>query len=108
MKQIQEKERGFLTVDLGTAVLVLMIFVTIMTSMMYSLNLSSAEARKTANALNYAVDIFEYIGKVPYSSVTAKSVLSELTFITKTDAGNNDQEAIGTIGTGNRSLYHRA
>ena len=105
MKLVQRNEKGFLTVDLGTAMMVVTIFVTIMSSMMYSLYLSSTEAKKTANALNYAVDIFEYIGKVPYSIVTAKGVLSELSFITEIDSESSDQEAIATIGKGNRSLY---
>lgn len=64
------KEDGFTTVDIGIAMMIVVIFVSIMTSMLYSVYSSQTEAKRTATALNYAVDIFEEIGITSYSSVT--------------------------------------
>lgn len=96
MEKVQKMEKGFLAVDLGTAMMVTVIFVTIMSSMMYSLYISSTEAKRTATALNYAVDIFEYIGKVPFQIVNANEVLNELTFVNSSEG--TDNEATGKIG----------
>lgn len=97
---MQKRENGFLTVDLAVALMVITIFVTIMSSVLYSLYISTTEAKRTATALNYTVDIFEYIGKVPYSIVTAKEVLSNMKFVTEVDSTSTDTEATGRIGTG--------
>jgi len=100
VETVKRKENGFLTVDLGVAMLVITIFVTIMTSYLYSLYITSTEAKKTAIALNYSVEIFEYIGKVPYANVTANNVLSNMTFVTELGGGNTEGQATAKIGTG--------
>lgn len=73
-----KKEGGFTTVDIGIAMMIVIIFVTIMTSMLYSVYSSSTEAKRTAVALNYAVDIFEQIGKEPYSNVSEEDILRSI------------------------------
>lgn len=100
METNKKKEKGFLTVDLGVAMMVVIIFVTIMTSYVYSLYVASTEAKKTAIALNYAVDIFEYAGILPYANVTADKLLSGMTFISEVNAGSSEGEASAKIGTG--------
>lgn len=65
-----KKENGFTTVDIGIAMMIVVIFVSIMASMLYSVYASQTEAKRTAVALNYAVDIFEEIGKTAYTTVT--------------------------------------
>lgn len=71
-------KKGFTTVDLSIAMIVIMIFVVIMTSISNSVYSSSMEAKRTAVALNYAVDIFEHIGEVDISEVTASRDLLEI------------------------------
>ena len=72
MKINFKEKKGFTTVDLTLAMLVLILFATILASYMYSVYLSSMEARRTATALNYAVDIFEHIGEISFNSVNAE------------------------------------
>ncbi len=70
-----KREGGFTTVDIGIAMMIVIIFVGIMTSMLYSTYSSATEAKRTAIALNYAVDIFEKIGIEPYSNVSEEEIL---------------------------------
>ena len=73
MKIDLKSKDGFSTIDLGIAMLIIILFVAIMTSYIYNVHLSSTEAKRTATALNYAVDIFENIGRLNFSEVTASS-----------------------------------
>ena len=57
--------------DIITAMLVILVFVGIMTAVLYNAYLSSIEAKRTAAALNYAVDIFERIGELEFNDVIA-------------------------------------
>lgn len=71
MKNYLKNLKGFTTVDLTIAMIIIVIFATIITSILYNAYLSTIEAKRTAVALNYAVDIFEHIGELSYSSVKA-------------------------------------
>lgn len=93
-----KKEKGFTTVDLSIAVIVLILFVTIMTSMIYSVYMSSTEAKRTATALNYCVDIFEAIGQSSYQSVKASNILNNMQGVS--DVDGNETSATGQIGNG--------
>jgi len=103
------KEKGFTTVDISIAMIVVTIFVTIMSSMIYSVYLSSTEAKRTSAALNYAVDIFEDIGQETFSILTPEKVLRNLedklkiTEI-KTSSSGQVVSATGKIGTYNIKL----
>ncbi|MCI9365743.1 MAG: hypothetical protein HFJ54_03935 [Clostridia bacterium] len=57
MKINLKNKNGFTTIDLTIALIVVMLFVTIMTSISYNTYLVSTEAKRTAVALNYAVRI---------------------------------------------------
>ena len=78
MKTKVKEDRGFTSVDITIAMLVIIIFVSISTSLMYSVYVSQTEARRTATALNYAVDVFEAIGTMQYSEVTKSNVINKL------------------------------
>ena len=104
MKINFKSKRGFTTVDLTIAMIVILIFVVIMTSISYNVYLSSIEAKRTAVALNYVVDIFEHIGAIDFSEVTASYELLEIDslegLVYKDISSNNGIETItGTIGT---------
>lgn len=97
-------KRGFTTVDLSIAMIVIIIFVVIMTSISSSVYSSSMEAKRTAVALNYAVDIFEHIGEVDISQVKATSDLLEISSLQKfvcenTGTVNGIDIITGKIGT---------
>lgn len=108
MKVNKINEKGFTTIDLSIAMIVVIIFVTIMSSLIYSVYLSSTEAKRTAIALNYAVDIFEEIGIETYSSIVPDAVLGNLENLKITDIkleyNGNVQIATGKIGTYNIRL----
>lgn len=102
MKIYTKKENGFTTVDVGLAMLVIILFVSIMTSILYSVYISSTEARRRAVALNYAVDIFEAIGNKPFDQVNAIKVITDLENVNiKLNGASTNEVAIGKIGTGN-------
>lgn len=96
-----KKDDGFTTVDIGIAMMIVIVFVSIMTSMLYSVYSSSTEAKRTAVALNYAVDIFEEIGKEAYSNVSEDSILRSIKevnigTIVSQGEGNGTNAKIGT------------
>lgn len=97
-------KKGFTTVDLSIAMIVIIIFVVIMTSISNSVYSASMEAKRTAVALNYAVDIFEHIGAVDISEVTASKDLLDISslqnFTYETTTTINGIDIItGKIGT---------
>lgn len=102
MKICTKKENGFTTVDIGVAILVIILFVSIMTSVLYSVYISSTEAKRRAVALNYTVDIFETIGNMPFEQVNAVKVINDSENVNiKLDQSSTDEVATGKIGTGN-------
>lgn len=98
MKENLKKENGFTAVDAVIAMMVVVIFVTIMSSVMYSVYISQTEAKRTAVALNYAVDIFEHIGEMDYSEVAGDTVLKDMSNLTVTDVTSTSQGTRGNIG----------
>lgn len=104
MKIDLKAKRGFTTVDLTIAMLVVLIFAVIMTSISYNIYLSSIEAKRAAVALNYAVDIFEHIGEIDYSEVTASYDIFEIASLNGIEydevVTNNGKETVkAKIGT---------
>lgn len=110
MKINLKKEKGFTAVDLGLAMLVIIIFAVIMTSVSYSVYSSSIEAKRTATALNYCVDIFEHIGELDYEDVTVSSgeifyIDGFNNFVQENTSTDNGTEIVkGNIGTYNIEL----
>ena len=93
MKKNIKKENGFTSVDAVIAMMIVVIFVTIMSSVMYSVYIEQTEAKRTAVALNYAVDIFEKIGEMNYSEVSGDTVLKDMSNIAVTDVTSTSQGA---------------
>lgn len=101
MKNKLKNSNGFTTVDLATAVIVIMLFSSIFTSFIYNIYLSSTEAKRTATALNYAVDIFEHIGELSQSEVTGNSarILSVESIKGLKIVGSSDYSVTAKVGT---------
>ena len=78
MKRFLRKENGFTAVDIGIAMMVVVLFVAIISSVLYSVYISETEAKRTANALNIAVDIFETVGIMDFDSVNAAQIMQRL------------------------------
>lgn len=93
------KEKGFTTIDVSIALLVIVVFVSIMSSILFSVYSSSTEAKRNAVALNYAVDIFERIGAVSYGQVDEGEILRSLPTINVTGLQTTADGTIAKIGT---------
>lgn len=98
MEGNMKKEKGFTTVDMTIAILVMIIFVAIMTSVLYSVSTTTTEAKRSAVALNYAVDIFETIGELDYDEVTGTEVAKKLERQGMTVTVNSGGTTRGKIG----------
>ncbi len=92
-----KNNKGITTIDAAIALVIIVIFATAMTSLFYNVYLSTTGAKRTAVALNYAVDIFENIGIKKFSDVTPTSALSDITGIQ--DVSGSDTNATAKIGT---------
>lgn len=77
MKINLKNKRGFTTIDLSIALIVVILFVSVMTSISYNVYLSSTEAKRTAVALNYGVELFEHIGAMDFEDIVPSYELVE-------------------------------
>lgn len=94
----RNKEKGFTAVDVTIAMIVVVIFASIMSSLLYSVYLAETEAKRTATALNLGVDIFETVGFMDFESVNASSImerLPELEAVEKSYGLNDAEYEIG-------------
>lgn len=94
-----KKEKGFTTIDVSIAMMIAVVFVAIMSSMLYSVYTSSTESKRTAMALNYAVDIFERIGAVSYDNVEPSIILHSLQTANVSNLMATSDGMSGEIGT---------
>lgn len=99
---MKKGEKGFTTVDISIAMIVVAMFVTIMSSVLYNVYLSSTEAKRTATALNYAVDIFETVGDkaISFSSITPEEVLTRIASELEMEEITSREESGEKIATG--------
>jgi len=77
MKINLKNKNGFTTIDLSIALIVVILFVSVMTSISYNVYLTSTEAKRTAVALNYGVELFEHIGAMDFEDVVPSYELVE-------------------------------
>ena len=75
MKNKRKSEKGFTVIDVSIAMFIVALFVSIFSSITYSIYTSSTEAKRRAEATNYSVAIFEQVGLMSYSSLTGSDVL---------------------------------
>lgn len=65
-----KSEKGFTMEDLAIAIIVIMVFVGIITTMMYTTYKLNIETDLTSQMASYAVQILEDIDKISYEEVT--------------------------------------
>ena len=78
MKNKGKFEKGFTSIDLSIAMFIIVLFVSLVSSVTYSVYTASTEARRRATSTNYAVTIFEKIGTLSYSAVTGEEALRDI------------------------------
>ena len=105
MKNFLKKDKGFTTIDLTIALIIIVVFTVLISSVSYNTYLASIEAKRTATAINYAVEIFEHIGEIRYDETYATYDIFDIEGIpefeqdTITQDENNNDIVKGSIGT---------
>lgn len=66
-----KSEKGFTMQDLIIAILLLSLFVTFLSSLMYSVYITNAKTNLTSQMATYAVQILEDIDKISYEEVNS-------------------------------------
>ena len=69
---ILKSEKGFTMQDLIAALFIIMLFVGIISSLMYSVYKTNVRADLTAQMATYAVQILEDIDRIPYEDVSSE------------------------------------
>lgn len=75
MKLIQiRQEKGITTADLAIAIIILIIFVSLISTAFYNYYISSAGKNRSAIATNCAIDVIEQVKKMEYDQITQETV----------------------------------
>ena len=69
-----KKDKGFTVVDVIIAVIAIIIFSTLIYSLMYSYVLENVKLKKETLAMIYMTEIFENIGIAKYTDVTQENI----------------------------------
>lgn len=77
MKTVKHRwkgNKGFTTADLAVAVVILMIFVSLIATAFYHYYMSVTQKNRSAMATNCAIDVIEQTKKMNYEEVTQESI----------------------------------
>lgn len=69
-----KQNNGFTTADLAVAVVILMIFVSLIATAFYNYYMSVTQKNRSAMATNCAIDVIEQTKKMNYEEVTQESI----------------------------------
>ena len=75
---IIKKQKGLVGADIIIAVITIMIFSTLILTMIYNNTLENVKLKKEALAMIYVTEIFENVGIEKYENVTAEKIKSSL------------------------------
>ena len=78
-----KKEKGLAGVDMVIAIIAIMIFSTLIISVMYNNVLENVKLKKETLAMIYLTEIFENVGIEPYDSQAYNGIGEEFTSITQ-------------------------
>lgn len=79
LKKALREEKGFTGVDLTIAVIILMLFVALITTLFYNVYLSSSSTKRSATANSYIIDVFENIDRMTYEEVQQDNIVNSST-----------------------------
>ena len=71
-------ERGFTTADIIVSLMVIVIFISIITSGFYNYYIASTGVSRNSAALAYTIDIIETVEEMHYSDVTQENVNNKI------------------------------
>lgn len=75
MKNKIKNHKGFTTIDIVIAVIILTIFIPIISTLIYNIGVSSTSAQRKAKAVNYATQYIEY-AKMETGTLSASNLKS--------------------------------
>lgn len=84
-----KKEQGITAVDTMIAIMIMALFVGLLASVSYNIYLTNSAIKRNSQAIEYIVDVFEYIEKSDYDKVTEKNLIDY--FNDKYSADNNSK-----------------
>lgn len=73
-----KSSKGFTAVDISVSILIIIIFVSIITSAFYNYYLSNTAVARNSSALNHVIDVIEEVEQMDYATLTDASVKSKL------------------------------
>ena len=82
----RKNQKGFTTIDVIIAVIVFVIFVPLITTLIYNIGISSKSAERTAKAVNYATQYLEYAKMKTPSSININQLENQISLDSGYDA----------------------
>lgn len=76
IKKVLKEKKGIVLSDAIIAILIMLLFVGIITSLMISIFLESTEIKMNSQHIDYATEIFEYVEKISYEEVTQENLIN--------------------------------
>lgn len=76
IKKILKKEKGIIVSDAIIAILIILLFVGIITTLLVNIVLESTKIKINSGQLDFATEILEYIEKLPYQDVTEENLIN--------------------------------
>lgn len=76
IKKILKKEKGIIVSDAIIAILIILLFVGIITSLIINIVLETTKIKINSGQLDFATEIMEYIEKLPYKDVTEENLIN--------------------------------
>ena len=90
IKKILKKEKGIIVSDAIIAILIILLFVGIITTLLVNIVLESTKIKINSGQLDFATEILEYIEKLPYQDVTEENLINYI------NNKNSEQVSAGT------------
>ena len=78
IKQRIQNEKGYSAADLSIAIIILILFVSLITTVYYNYYMSVAAKNRQAAATNAVIDVMEQIEKMPYETVDTQSAQAKI------------------------------
>ena len=90
IKKILKKEKGIIVSDAIIAILIILLFVGIITTLIVNIILETTKIKINSGQLDFATEILEYIEELPYEAVTEENLINYV------NNKNSEQVSAGT------------
>ena len=90
IKKILKKEKGIIVSDAIIAILIILLFVGIITTLIVNIILETTKIKINSGQLDFATEILEYIEELPYEAVTEENLINYI------NNKNSEQVSAGT------------